>query len=110
MQNAEDLDTVMSMYNLIEYSKNYTKTIGSLWNYYRDVPNNRPLNPSVGNNPPTVDCNADPITNSASFKYQSKITEISIGDNFDQKITIEEGEQIDNSVYDSQKMLQLLCH
>ena len=29
----------MSMYNLIEYSKNYRKTTGSLWNYYRDEPN-----------------------------------------------------------------------
>ena len=27
------------MYNLIEYSKNYSKTSGSLWNYYRDEPN-----------------------------------------------------------------------
>ena len=29
----------MSIYNLIEYSKNYTKTTGSLWNYYRDEQN-----------------------------------------------------------------------
>ena len=29
----------MPMYNLIEYSKNYSKTIGILWNYYRDEPN-----------------------------------------------------------------------
>ena len=27
------------MYNLIEYGKNYRKTTGSLWNYYRDEPN-----------------------------------------------------------------------
>ena len=27
------------MYNLLEYSKNYKKTTGSLWNYYRDEPN-----------------------------------------------------------------------
>ena len=27
------------MYNLIEYSKNYRKTTGSLWKYYRDEPN-----------------------------------------------------------------------
>ena len=33
---AEDLDVPMPMYNLIEYSKNYWKTTGSLWNYYRD--------------------------------------------------------------------------
>ena len=29
----------MPMYNLIEYSDNYTKTSGSLWQYYRDEPN-----------------------------------------------------------------------
>ena len=38
IDNAEDLDVVMSMYNLLEYSKNYRKTTGSLWNYYRDEP------------------------------------------------------------------------
>ena len=37
--NAEDLDVVMPMCNLLEYSKNYKKTTGSLWNYYRDEPN-----------------------------------------------------------------------
>ena len=36
---SEDLDIVMTMYNLIECSKNYSKTTGSLWNYYRDEPN-----------------------------------------------------------------------
>ena len=30
-----NLDVVMLMYNLLEYSKNYRKTTGSLWNYYR---------------------------------------------------------------------------
>ena len=34
--NAKDIDMVMSMYNLIEYSENYSKTSGSLWQYYRD--------------------------------------------------------------------------
>ena len=38
--NAQDLDVVMPMYNLLEYSKNYRKTTGSLWNYYRDEPSN----------------------------------------------------------------------
>ena len=33
IDNAEDLDIVMPMYNLLEYSKNYRKTTGSLWNY-----------------------------------------------------------------------------
>ena len=36
--NAEALDVVMSMYNLLEYSKKYSKTTGSLWNYHRDEP------------------------------------------------------------------------
>ena len=38
--NAVDLDIVMPVYNLIEYNKNYSKTSGSLWNYFRVDPNN----------------------------------------------------------------------
>ena len=56
IDNAEDLDVVMSMQNLLEYSKNYKKTTGSLWNYYRDKPTN-PLS-----------------SNSESFKYKTSIT------------------------------------
>ena len=44
------------MYNLLEYSKNYRKTTGSLWNYYRDEPSN-PLS-----------------SNYESFKYKTSIT------------------------------------
>ena len=32
INNAEDLDVVMPMYNLLEHSKNYRKTLGSWWN------------------------------------------------------------------------------
>ena len=39
IDNAKDIDIVMPMYNLIEYSDNYSKTSGSLWQYYRDEPN-----------------------------------------------------------------------
>ena len=38
--NAEDLDAVIPMYNLLEYSKSYRKTTRSLWNYHRDKPSN----------------------------------------------------------------------
>ena len=69
--NAEDLDIVMSMYNLLKYSKNYRKTTRSFSNYDRDEPNNPPLN---DDDPPTINYNADPITNSESFKYKSSIT------------------------------------
>ena len=56
IDNAEDLDVTMPNYNLLEYSKNYKKTTGSLWNYYRDEP-------------------SDPLSsNSESFKYKTSIT------------------------------------
>ena len=38
VDNAKDIDIVMPMYNLIEYSNNYAKTSGSLWQYFRDEP------------------------------------------------------------------------
>ena len=56
IDNAEDLDNVMLMYNLLAYSKNYTKTTSSFWNYYRDKPSN-PF-----------------FSNSESFKYKTSIT------------------------------------
>ena len=40
IDNAEDLDTVMPMYNLLEYRNNCFMTTVSLWNYYRDEVNN----------------------------------------------------------------------
>ena len=36
--NVKDIDIVMPMYNLIEYSDNYVKTTGSLWQYCKDIP------------------------------------------------------------------------
>ena len=61
IDNAEDLDVVMPMYNLLEYSKNYRNTTGSLGNYYRDEPNDFPAN----------NYNTNSITNSDSFKYKT---------------------------------------
>ena len=55
IDNAHDIDIVMPMYNLIEYSDNYSKTSGSLWQYYKDDPN-------------------DNLTDSESFKSKVKIT------------------------------------
>ena len=54
----------MSMYNLLEYSKNYRKTIGSLYNYYRDELTN-------DNNDNNFD-NRN-LVNSEAFKYKHKI-------------------------------------
>ena len=38
IDNAKEIDIVMPMYNLIEYSDNYVKTTGSLWQYCKDIP------------------------------------------------------------------------
>ena len=64
--NAKDIDIVMPMYNLIEYSDNYAKTTGSLWQYCKDIPARDPNNDDIvvfadGN---TTD----------SFKFKLKIT------------------------------------
>ena len=38
INNASDINVVMKIYNLIEYSDNYSRTSGSLWQYYGDEP------------------------------------------------------------------------
>ena len=60
IEDADDLDLVMPMYNLLEYSKNYRKNIGSLNDYYRDE--------LGGNN------NNDNTINTDTFRYKNKIT------------------------------------
>ena len=59
IEDADDLDIVMSMHNLLEYSKNYRKTIGSLYNYYRDKLSD--------------DNDNDNLVNSKAFRYKNKI-------------------------------------
>ena len=39
IETAENLDIVMNMYNLIEYSDNYSEKSGSIWQYKRDEQN-----------------------------------------------------------------------
>ena len=55
----------MPLYNLIEYSDNYSKTFGILWQYDRDEP-------FIGDNDNIIDVPDDP--DSASFNYKQKIT------------------------------------
>ena len=68
------------MYNLIEYTKNYRKTTGSLWNYYR----NELAVDTNDNNIPNKN-----VINSESFKYKISVTESAY--NVDTKITNTEG-------------------
>ena len=72
IDNAEDLDAVMPMYNLIEYCRNYRKTTGSLWNYYRDEPN------SLGGDNNNINYS---IKDSISFDYKTSFTEKLEGNN-----------------------------
>ena len=62
----------MPVYNLVEYSKNYSKTTGSLWNYYRDEPNS-----GLGDDYNNISYS---IKNSKSFDYKTSITG-KLGDN-----------------------------
>ena len=63
--NAKDIDIVIPMYNLIEYSDNYAKTTGSLWQYCKDIP-------ARGNNDEIAAFDANNLTD--SFKFKAKIT------------------------------------
>ena len=63
--NAEYIDIVMPMYNLIEYSDNYSKISGSLWQYCKDIP-------AVNNVGNIVDFTATNTTD--SFNFKTKIT------------------------------------
>ena len=65
IENAQYIDTVMPMYNLTEYSDNYSKTSGSLWQYCKDIP-------AVNNNGDIVNFNGDNDTD--SFNFKAKIT------------------------------------
>ena len=60
IDDTEDLDLVMSIYNLIKYSSNYSETTGSLWFYSKDEATN--FNNDFEN--------ADDLK---SFKYKSKL-------------------------------------
>ena len=50
MDDAEDLDMVIPMHNLSEYSSSYYDTTGSLWFYSKDKATNFNVNIAVGNN------------------------------------------------------------
>ena len=63
IEGADDLDIVMPMYNLLENSKDYRKTMGSLYNYYRDELSDDNDNDNFGNI----------NVSSKAFKYKNRI-------------------------------------
>ena len=91
IEDADDLDVVMPMYNLLEYSKNYRKTIGSLYNYYRDELNDDADNNNFANNN---------VVSSNTFNYKNKI----IGNTYNVDSTIVPdagGAEVANPDYDA---------
>ena len=66
IDNAEYIDIVMAMYNLIEYSDNYSKTSRSLWQYCKEIP-------AINNNGAIVDFNGANATDSFNFKTKQQL-------------------------------------
>ena len=66
VDDAPDINIVMPMYNLIEYSDPYLKVSRSLWQYNRDEP-------ALNANSEVIDFPAN-NNNSASLKFKQKIT------------------------------------
>ena len=92
VENAEDLDIVMRMYNLLKYSKNYSNTSASLWNYYREELTDE----TNDNNGPNKN-----VINSKSFKYKASITGSTY--NVPRRITGADGNPVNNPNYDQNK-------
>ena len=63
VDNAEDIDIVIPMYNLIEYSDNYSQKSASLWQYCKDIP-------AVNNDNALADFAENNLTNSFNFKVK----------------------------------------
>ena len=80
IDKAEDLEIVMPVYNFLEYSKNYRKTTGSLWNYYRNKPNR-----GIGGENNNVNYS---IKDSKSFDYKTSTTAKLEGNNTEKKVEI----------------------
>ena len=64
IDNAEYIDIVMPMQNLIEYSDNYSKTSGSLWQYCKEIP-------TINDDGDIINFNG--ANTADSFKFKTKI-------------------------------------
>ena len=92
VENAEDLDVAAPLGCVLKYSKNYSKTSASLWNYYKDELTDE----TNDNNGPNKH-----VINSKSFKYKTSITESTY--NFPRRITDDDGNLVNNPNYDRNK-------
>ena len=92
IENAEGLEIVMPMYNLLGYSRNYSRTSRSLWNYYRDELADEA---NDNNNPNRI------VVDSKFFKYKTSVA----GSTYDvaRKITGADGNRANNPNYVTNK-------
>ena len=72
IDNRENIYIAMPMYNLVEYSDNYSKTSGSLWQYRKKIP-------AVNDDGNIADFNGANATD--SFNFKTKITGQTAADN-----------------------------
>ena len=96
IEDAQDLDIAIPMYNLLYDSKNFRKTTGSFWNYYPDMPklghdNNANLRQRV----------IYPIKDSEIFNYKTKLI-----DNVPRVADPASGDDIERELEDK----KILCH
>ena len=70
INNAEYLDIVIPMYNLLEYCDNYSLKSESLWNYYKNEMNDDGAEVNDAN----FKINNGKVTKSRSFEYKTQIT------------------------------------
>ena len=70
MQHTPIVEPCMPMYNLLEYSNNYSMTSESLWNYYRDEIND---DENQNDNDNGNKINNNKTKTSKSFKYKTKL-------------------------------------
>ena len=70
IDNGEDIDVIISMYNLLEYISNFSNTSGSLWNHHRGELND-PANENIA--PVGYRMNSNKTATSKSFEHKKKI-------------------------------------
>ena len=79
IKDAQDLDIVMPMYNLLFCSKSFRKTTRSFWNYYPDMPKSGYVDEDDERERIFY-----PIKNSESFNYKTKLNStLAAGDELD---------------------------
>ena len=93
IDNAKDLDVVVSIYNL-KYSNNHLKTSGGLWQYYRNQPG---------------EADKAAITDYKSLKSKTKLTVKSPGTGYTKDVEIAVPSRYLSNFWRTLKMFLINC-